>query len=115
MNKLSPLIWLFIFLIILLPTAFGRFLLDLAGGLLFLFLLLPIFLTGIGWIGLKLLKSKVKNCDACGATFMNNNLQCPVCGSTSITNPSKGKYSADKNSSIPASSVTIDITPADEN
>ena len=110
MNKISPLIWLFIFLIILLPSAFGRFLLDLAGSLLFLFLLLPIFLTGAGWIGWKILQSKMQSCQTCGASFMKNNLQCPICGSINTVEEERQKSSKNDNS-IPASSVTIDITP----
>lgn len=110
MNKLSPLIWFLIFLIILLPSAFGRFLLDIAGSLFFLFLLLPIFLTGAGWIGWKILQSKMQSCQICGASYMKNNLKCPICGSISVQEKNTNKSSTNDNS-IPASSVTIDITP----
>ena len=110
MNKISPLIWLFIFLIILLPSAFGRFVLDVAGSLLFLFLLLPIFLTGAGWIGWKILQSKMQSCKTCGASYMKNNLNCPICGSINIQEKNTSNSSKDDNS-VPASSVTIDIIP----
>tara|TARA_Y100001968_G_scaffold266413_1_gene255925 strand:+ start:25980 stop:26330 length:351 start_codon:yes stop_codon:yes gene_type:complete len=113
MNKISPVIWFFIFLIILLPSAVGRFLLDVAGSLLFLFLLLPIFITGAGWIGWKILQSKMQSCDICGTSFLKDNPQCPVCGAISIQEKNTNSSSR-KEDSIPASSVTIDITPKDK-
>ena len=104
MNRNSPLLWFGIALILLLPSAAGRFLLDIAGGLLFLFLLIPVILTSIGWIGWKILQSKMNSCPTCGTAFINDLTQCPICH-TKINN--------DINSSIPASSATIDITAED--
>ena len=107
MNKPSPLIWLAIVLVFLLPSAAGRFLLDLAGGLMLLFILIPIILTGIGWIGWKILKSKFQQCDTCGTSFLNDLSTCPICGESISNNNEK------INQSFPASSATIDITPQD--
>ena len=101
MNKASQFLWLAIVLFILLPSAAGRFLLDLAGGIIFLLLLIPTLIAGIGWIGWKLLQPKLSKCESCGATFFNEISTCPLCG----------EISSNKNKNIPASSVTIDITP----
>ena len=67
MMRPSPMVWLAILLLLLLPTAAGRLLLDLAGGLLLLLLVLPFLLTGLGWIGWKILQSRMVTCSACGA------------------------------------------------
>ena len=107
MNKPSPLIWLVIVLVFLLPSAVGRLLLNLAGGLMLLFILIPIILTGIGWIGWKILKSKFNKCNSCGASFINQLSTCPICGA-SISN-----INETVNENFPASSATIDITPQD--
>ena len=106
MNRPSLLLWFVLIVLILLPTAAGRILLDLASGLLVLALALPLLLTGIGWLGWRYLQSRLIKCQSCGANILSNTIQCPVCGSPikSTTQDSEGK------SSIPASSVTIDIT-----
>ena len=114
MNRASPLIWLLIFLFLLLPTTIGRFLLDIAGGLLIILFLVPIFLTGVGWVGWRLLKSKLNTCPKCGANFMNDNLQCPICGQVTIKKETGSNTSPSIDTSIPASSVTIDIVPEQE-
>ena len=111
MTKPSPLIWLVIVLVFLLPSTVGRLLLDLAGGLMLLFILIPIILTGIGWIGWKILKSKFKKCDSCGASFINKLDNCPICGCNTIK---ENKQTTDS-INIPASSATIDITPKENN
>ena len=106
MSKPSPFLWLAILLILLLPSTAGKFFLDVAGGLMILIFLLPILLTGAGWIGWKLLQSKLTSCTSCGTSFFNTLEACPICGQ---------QYSSDKKNStknsIPASSVTIDVTP----
>ena len=55
MNRPSPLLWLGLLLLLLLPTAAGRVLLDLLGGLMLAVLAIPLVLTGLGWIGWKVL------------------------------------------------------------
>tara|TARA_Y100001968_G_scaffold330848_1_gene383769 strand:- start:1359 stop:1679 length:321 start_codon:yes stop_codon:yes gene_type:complete len=100
MNKPPQFIWLAIILLLLLPSAGARFLLNIAGGVIFFILLTPILIAGIGWIGWKILQSKLTKCESCGTTFFNEVSKCPLCGST-ISN----------NNGIAASSVIIDITP----
>ena len=108
MNKPSSLIWMALFLIVILPTPAGRFIIDLAGGIFIFLALLPIILGGIGWLAWKLIKSKVKTCDACGSSFLNNQVICPICG---------GNFTSAEKSfeNIPASSATIDIKPEEIN
>ncbi|WP_320663463.1 hypothetical protein [Prochlorococcus sp. MIT 1223] len=106
MNKPSALIWLAIVLFLLLPSAAGKFFLDLAGSLILIFLLVPVVLGGVGWVGWKLLQSKLTKCNSCGTTFLNSASECPICGIKSdreINNP----YN------IPASNATIDIKAED--
>ena len=67
MGRPSPLLWLIIALVILLPTAAGRALVDLLGGLMLLALAIPVVLTGVGWIGWKVLQSRMITCESCGA------------------------------------------------
>ena len=109
MYRASPLLWIVILCIVLLPTAAGRFLLDLAGGLMIFFFLLPILLTGIGWIGWKIIQSKLKTCSNCGANLPNNLMQCPLCGEEVISTESLSSSNKDAINSVPASSATIDI------
>ena len=103
MTRLPPLLWFLLIMIFLLPTAAGRFLLDLAGGLMLALLAIPILLAGIGWIGWRILKSKLIKCETCGASIMSESQICPACGAN---------LSPEINS-IPASSATIDITVKD--
>ncbi len=106
MNRSSTFLWIALILIVLLPTAAGRIFLDLASGLMLVLLALPIFLTGIGWIGWRFLKSRIRQCEFCGANIINNSLQCPICGSM-MSNKEVNQESSTINNSIPASSIRI--------
>ena len=104
MNKPSSLIWMALFFIVILPTPAGKFIFDLAGGIFLFLALLPIILGGVGWLTWRIIKSKVKTCEACGSSFFNNQVICPICG--------ENIASAEKSfENIPASSATIDIKP----
>ncbi len=107
MNRTPYLLWIIFILIVLLPSTAGRFLLDIAGGLLILSLAVPILLGVIGFIGWKVLQSKLIQCEVCGATTFNSTSQCPICGSELKSNNKVQKSSKEEN--IPASSATIDI------
>ncbi len=106
MLRSSRLIWLGILLIILLPSAFGRLLIDLAGGIIILSLLLPIGIAGLGWIAWRSFQSKLVTCQVCGISSIPNNNQCPLCGAPIIE-----KKDAMNESSVSASDATIDIKP----
>ena len=109
MERPSPLIWLFLILLLILPTALGRFLLDLAGGILLAFFTIGIIIAGIGWIGWRKLNANMKTCEKCGLKSLSNTLQCPMCGSNFENNLSSNMYSSNSD----ASKTTIDIIAKD--
>ena len=102
MNKPSSFIWMVFILLIILPTPAGKFIIDLAGGIFIIITIIPLILGGIGWFTWKRIQSKVQTCEACGSTFLNNQMICPICGTTIIKN-------AENLENIPASTATIDI------
>ena len=102
MNKPSSLIWMVFILLLILPTPAGRFIFDLASGLFLLITLIPLILGGIGWIAWKRIQSKLQTCEACGASFLNSQITCPICGENI-------KITKDNLANIPASAATIDI------
>tara|TARA_B100000579_G_scaffold401243_1_gene383550 strand:+ start:492 stop:821 length:330 start_codon:yes stop_codon:yes gene_type:complete len=106
MNKPSSLIWMVLILLVILPASAGKFLLDLAGGIFLIITVIPLILGGFGWIAWKRIQSKLQTCEACGSSFINNQIICPVCG----TNISNNKDSLEN---IPASAATIDIKSED--
>ena len=110
MNRPPFFILIAIGLLLLLPAGAGRMLLDLAGGLLVVLLVLPVLLGGLGWVGWKVLQSRMQPCSACGAVGLGYNLQCSVCG-TPYSSRTEVKEST--GISIPASDLTIDITAQD--
>jgi hypothetical protein len=114
MGRFPPLLWLLLLGLLLLPTAAGRVLLDLAGGLLITLLALPVVLGGLGWIGWKVLQSRVRTCEACGLSTMTTDAQCPACGSLLPAQKNLVVQSAKAvDDSRPASDVTIDIKAED--
>ena len=102
MNKPSSLIWMVLILLLILPTPAGKFIIDLAGGIFLILTIIPLLLGGVGWFAWKRIQSKVQTCEACGSSFLNTQLICPVCGT-------KIKNSKDNLENIPASAATIDI------
>ncbi len=114
MNRPSPLLWLGLLLLVLLPTAAGRVLLDFIGGLMLAVLAIPLILTGLGWIGWKVLQSRAQICNACGAISMAATPQCMVCGTPfgDSARPPQSQASV-KSPGVPASDCTIDVTAQD--
>ena len=108
MNKPSSLIWMVFILLLILPTSAGKFIFDLAGGIFLVITLIPLILGGIGWFAWKRIQSKIQTCEACGSSFLNSQITCPICG-TSIKDPK------DYLENIPASAATIDIKSEDIN
>ena len=106
MNKPSSLIWMVFILLIILPTPAGKFIIDLAGGVFLIITIIPLFLVGIGWFTWKRIQAKLQTCEACGSSFLNNQMICPICGTTI-------KKTADILENIPASAATIDIKSED--
>ena len=111
MNRPPAVLWIAVVLLLLVPTAAGRLLLDLAGGVLLALIALPLILSGLGWIGWKLLQSRMISCTACGATGLNGAGVCAVCGTPY---PSAGDNPASAAvPSTPASDLTIDVVAHD--
>ena len=106
MNKPSSLIWMVFILLLILPTPAGKFLIDLAGGIFLIITIIPLILGGIGWLTWKRIQSKVKTCEACGSSFINSQIICPICG----TKIKDKKHNVDN---IPASATTIDVKSLD--
>ena len=76
MNRPPALLWFAVLLLLLLPTAAGRVLLDLVGGVALVLLALPLLLTGLGWIGWKVLQSRMVTCPACGTASVKGVERC---------------------------------------
>ena len=111
MNRPPAVLWIAVVLLLLVPTAAGRLLLDLAGGVLLALLALPLILSGLGWIGWKLLQSRMISCTACGATGLKGAGVCAVCGTPY---PSAGDNPASAAAPHkPASDLTIDVVAQD--
>ena len=104
MNKPSSLIWMVFILLLVLPTPAGKFFIDLAGGIFLIITIIPLILGGIGWFAWNRIQSKVKTCEACGSSFFNSQIICPICGN-------KIQDLKDNLDNIPASAATIDIKP----
>jgi len=109
MGRPSPVLWLALLLLLLLPTAAGRVLLDIAGGLMLAAFLIPLLLTGLGWLGWRALQSRVITCSVCGVGTLSNSGNCPVCGSTISNDKNSTSSGSQRNDSTPASSATIDV------
>tara|TARA_Y100001968_G_scaffold142945_1_gene130600 strand:+ start:129 stop:455 length:327 start_codon:yes stop_codon:yes gene_type:complete len=108
MNKPSSLIWMVFILLLILPTPAGKLIIDLAGGIFLIIAIIPLLAGGIGWLAWKRIQSKVQTCEACGSSFLNSQIICPICG-TNI------KDTKDNLENIPASAATIDIKSEDIN
>jgi len=106
MHKPSSLIWMVFILLLIVPTPAGKFIFDLAGGIFILISIIPLILGGIGWFTWQRIQSKVQTCEACGSTFLNSQMICPICETTI-------KTTKDILENIPASAATIDIKSED--
>ena len=111
MNRPPAVLWIAVVLLLLVPSAAGRLLLDLAGGVLLTLLALPLILSGLGWVGWKLLQSRMVTCTACGASGLKGAGVCAVCG-TSYANAGANPVGA-AGPSTPASDLTIDVVAQD--
>ena len=106
MNKPSSLIWMVFILLLLVPTPAGKLIIDLAGGIFLIITITPLILGGIGWFAWKRIQSKIQTCEVCGSSFLNDQMNCPICGTTI-------KNTTDILENIPASAATIDIKSED--
>tara|TARA_B100000424_G_C22749102_1_gene404862 strand:+ start:371 stop:661 length:291 start_codon:yes stop_codon:yes gene_type:complete len=91
MNRPPAIVWL-ILLLLLLPTAAGRILIDVVGGVALVLVAVPLILTGLAWIGWKLIQVQAER--------------------TSNSTVSS-QVGARTETAVPASEVTIDVTAQD--
>ncbi|MGC6483688.1 MAG: hypothetical protein ACON4T_09030 [Synechococcus sp.] len=113
MRSPIPLVWFAVLALLLLPTAAGRVLLDVAGGLILVLLAVPLLLGGVGWIGWRLLQSRMCTCSACGTVNVATNGNCQMCGaelSKTASGPSASSFNSAEDNTVPASDATIDIS-----
>ena len=87
MNRPPAIVWL-ILLLLLLPTAAGRILIDVVGGVALVLVAVPLILTGLGWIGWKLMQAQLER-------------------------TSNSTVDSRAETAVPASEVTIDVTAQD--
>tara|TARA_Y100001968_G_C19193044_1_gene636132 strand:+ start:171 stop:524 length:354 start_codon:yes stop_codon:yes gene_type:complete len=113
MNRPSPLIWIFLFLILILPTATGRILLDLAGGLLLIFFTISLIIAGVGWLGWRKINANMKTCEDCGSKTISNSDRCLICGSNMNASTNINEQYTPNNFKSEASQTTVDIIAKD--
>ena len=100
--KNQTIIWIAITFILLFPSTLGRFVIDMAGGLIIIALIMSICVIGVGWFSWRSLKANITTCTNCGSQYLSNSFNCPTCGS-------KQQISTEELNNIPASAATIDI------
>ena len=110
MRSPSPVLWIALLALLLLPTGAGRVLLDLAGGLVLVVLAVPLILGGVGWIGWKVLQSRMTTCPACGTVNLSGSGSCQMCGAELSAESNQSVKNSVADDSIPASAATIDIS-----
>lgn len=74
------------------------------------FLAIPLLVSGIGWVGWRLIQSRMVQCEVCGVSSLKSSSQCPLCGADF---PIENQRSSSKGNSEPASSATVDIVAED--
>ena len=100
-----PWLWLAIAIVLLLaPGPAGRLLIDVLGGLTLTVLLLPLVLAALGWVGWKILQSRLKTCQVCGFSSVGGEM-CPACGTPYATDGAGDSSVAE----IDAREVIIDV------
>ncbi len=108
MQRSIPWLWIVLGgLLLLAPGAIGRLLLDVAEGLTFLLVVLPLLAAGAGLIAWQVLKRRVHACEACGVTSFATDV-CPACGTLYPTDSSGSPGSTDA-PAIDARNVTINV------
>ena len=110
MRSPSPVLWIALLALLLLPTAAGRVLLDVAGGLVLVVLAVPLILGGVGWIGWKVLQSRMTTCPACGTVNLSGSGTCQMCGAELSAEWNQNAKNSVADDSVPASAATIDIS-----
>ncbi len=107
MLRPTPLVWIFVVVLLLLPSPAGRALLDVVGGVVVVLLALPLILGGLGWLGWTLLQRRMVACPSCGAMSFSPGEPCRFCGAE-LSGPEPVE-----SESAPASAMTVDVRAED--
>ena len=111
MQRPVPWFWIVLGLLLLLaPTAMGRVILDVLGGLTLAALVLPLVLGAVGIVGWQVLQRRLRTCQVCGFASLGSE-QCPACGASYETAKGQADIPArlGDQQEIDASQVTIDV------
>jgi hypothetical protein len=110
MQRSVPWFWILLVLLLLLaPTAAGRVLLDLLGGLTLLALLVPLLLGGAGLLAWQMLRRRLRTCEVCGLSSLAQEV-CPACGTAYASDvPSESPFTGRRDGEIDPSQLTIDV------
>jgi hypothetical protein len=103
----TPLVWIFVVVLLLIPSPAGRALLDVVGGVVVVLLALPLILGGLGWLGWTLLQRRMVACPSCGAMSFSPGEPCRFCGAE-LSGPEPVE-----SESAPASAMTVDVRAED--
>jgi len=108
MQRSIPWFWIVVGgLLLLAPGAIGKLLLDVAEGLTFLLVVLPLLLGGAGLVAWQVLKRRLHTCEACGVTSFARDV-CPACGTMVAVDPDAARDSG-ASVAIDARNVTINV------
>ncbi len=121
MERRIPWLWIGIAAaLLLLPTAAGRLLLDVIGGLTLTLLLLPLLIGGAALIGWQILRRRLRTCPSCGLASLGMEV-CPACGASMAqegsgadgSSPTRPFWPSGEPAEIDARDVTITVDAVD--
>ena len=98
-------------LLLFLPGPAGRFLLDIAGGVALLLLLLPLIGAGVGVLAWQWIRRRLHTCQTCGTISFDTQV-CPACGSWFEEQSTQAEDKRDARA-LDASQVTINVEAVD--
>jgi hypothetical protein len=98
-------------LLLVLPGPVRRLLLELAGGVTLLVVLLPLLAAGLGVLAWQFYRRRLRTCASCGMVSLGS-AQCPACGSD-LDSSAVGAGFGSNVDEIDASDVTINVTAVD--
>ena len=98
-------------LLLVIPGPVRRLLLELAGGLTLLMVMLPLLAAGFGLLAWQFYRRRFRNCANCGMVSLGTS-QCPSCG-FDLDSSAVGAGFGSKGDELDASDVTINVSAVD--